>query len=78
VKAQLEMKRVKKRKYPDVSIGDYIRIYTKKKNFQKERVPIWSNNKYKVIKIEESHGQNFYHIEGRARPLLRHEILLQK
>jgi hypothetical protein len=78
VKAQLEIKRVKKRKYPDVSIGDYIRIYTKKKNFQKERIPVWSNNKYKVIKIEQSHGQNFYHIEGRDRSLLRHEILLQK
>ena len=36
VKAQLEMHRVKKRKYPDISVGDDVRIYTKKKNFDEE------------------------------------------
>jgi hypothetical protein len=50
----------------------------KKKQFDKERVPVWSDYKYKVIKIDQSHGQNFYHVEGLERPYLRHEILLQR
>jgi len=78
VKSNLEMHRVKKRKYPEVEEGDEVRVYTKKKNFQKERVPIWSENKYKVSKIDVSHGQRFYFLEGRERPLMRHEILLIK
>ena len=78
VKSSLEMHRVKKRKYPNISVGDDVRIYTKKKQFDKERIPVWSDYKYKVDRIEESHGQNFYHLEGLERPYLRHEILLQR
>ena len=76
VKTTLELHRVKKRKYPDIHVGDSVRIYTKKKNFQKERVPVWSENKYKIEDITENFNQKNYHIEGRDRPLLRHEILL--
>ena len=76
VKTNLELHRVKKRKYPDINVGDSVRVYTKKKNFQKERVPVWSENKHKVEDITENFNQKFYHIEGRDRPLLRHEILL--
>ena len=47
----------------------------KKKNFQKENVSVWSPYKYKVIKIDESHGQKFYHIDGQTKPMMRHEIL---
>jgi hypothetical protein len=35
VKAQLEMHRVKKRKYPNISVGDDVRIYTKKNSLIK-------------------------------------------
>ena len=78
VKSSLEMHRVKKRKYPDIHVGDDVRIYTKKKQFDKERVTVWSDYKYKVDRIEESNGQNFYHVEGVDRPYLRHELLLQR
>ena len=69
------MNRISKRIYPDISVNDTVRVYTKKKNFQKERVPVWSENKYTVIKIDRSHGQNFYYIEGRDKALMRHDIL---
>ena len=75
VKTQLEMHKIKKRKYPDIAVGDEVRIYTKKRNFVKERYGVWSQNKYKVIKIDHSHGQDFYHIEGNNKAFLRHEIL---
>ena len=71
------MHRVKKRKYPEVEEGDEVMVYTKINNFQKERDPIWSENKNKVSKIDVSHGQRFV-LEGRERPLMRHEMLLIK
>jgi len=75
VRVRLEAHSVKKRKYPDVAVGDLVRIYTKKKNFKKEHVPVWSQNKYKITKIDESHGQKFYYVDGQAKPMMRHEIL---
>ena len=75
VKTNLELNRISKRKYPEINVGDSVRIYTKKKNFQKERVPVWSDNVYKVDEITENFKQQFYHLEGREKPLLRHEIL---
>lgn len=75
VKANLEIHRISKRKYPDIAVDDEVRIYKKKKNFAKERTGIWSENKYKVEMIEHSHGQNFYHVSGHDKPLLRHEVL---
>ena len=50
VKLQLELHRKNKRKYPDIKEGDKVRIYTKKKNFQKERIPIWSENVFTIEK----------------------------
>jgi hypothetical protein len=76
VKLLLEARKINKRKYPDIKVGDLVRVYTKKPNFSKERVPVWSENRFKVDKIEEKKGQGFYYLEGRERPLLRHEILL--
>ena len=74
-KTNLELNRISKRKYPEINVGDSVRVYTKKNNFQKEQVPVWSDNVYKVDEITENFKQQFYHIEGRDKPLLRHEIL---
>ena len=52
-------------------------MYTKK-DFQKERYGVWSENLFTVDKIEEINNPSFYYLNGRDRPLLRHEILLQK
>ena len=48
----------------------------KKKNFQKERVPVWSLNKYNVNRIVHSIGQDYYDLDGYTKPMLRHEILI--
>lgn len=78
VKMNLNLKRKRNRLYPEIKEGDKVRVYTKKKNFQKERVPVWSENLFTVDKIEEKNNQSFYYLSGRDRPLLRHEILLTK
>ena len=40
VKLQLEAHRLKRKRYPDVQPDSDVRVYTKKRNFQKERQPV--------------------------------------
>lgn len=75
VRLKLELNRKTTRKYPPVEVNDKVRIYKKKGKFDKERVPVWSENVFNVDKIETSQGQKFYYVSARERPLLRHEIL---
>ena len=76
VKLNLELKAKHSRKYPNVAIGDYVKLFKKKDKLDKERVPLWSKDNFKVIGIEESMGQQFYKLEGRPKLLQRSEILL--
>ena len=73
---KVEVNRVSKRKYPDVSVGDRVKVYTKKDRLDKGRISVWSKDSFEVAGIEASHGQKYYKVAGRDRPLLRHEILL--
>ena len=75
VKLKLELGRKTTRRYPPVEVNDKVRIYKKKGKFDKERVPVWTENLYNVDKIETSMNQKFYYVSGREKPLLRHEIL---
>jgi hypothetical protein len=75
VKFNLELQRKHNRIYPDVSVGDKVRIYKKKSKFAKERVGVWTDTIHTVEDIKESQGQNFYYVKDRERPLLRYEIL---
>ena len=75
VRTMLELNAEHKRRYPDIKVGDYVRVYTKKKLMDKERISVWSKPKYEVEKIEEKQGQDFYYLSGYDKPLLRHEIL---
>lgn len=80
-KLNLEVHKINKRKYPDINIGDNVKVYKKKDKLDKEHISTWSSNKYKVENITENFGQKYYHLEGytqngRKVSLLRHEILL--
>ena len=76
VRLNLELGRKTKRKYPNIEVGDKVRIYRKRKNFEKGvRVPVWSEPIYTVERIEDSIGQKLYYVANRDRGLLRHEIL---
>ena len=79
-KLNLELNRVRKRRYPDVDIDDNVKIYKKKDKLDKEHISTWSSKIYKVNKIETKFNQKYYYLEGytqnqRVAPLLRHEIL---
>ena len=75
VKLNLELHRVSKRKYPDINVGDEVKLYKKKDKFDKENKSVWLTTKQKIELITESHGQKYYHITGYKKPFLRHELL---
>ena len=75
VLANLELKKVSTRKYPNILIGDKVKLYKKKIITEKENKSYWLSTVYTVDKISVSFGQKHYHVERYKRPLLRHEIL---
>ena len=63
------------RKYPDIKIGDSVKIYKKKKLFDKQQKSLWSENNYEVTDIVESFDQKFYKTTARDKAFMRNEIL---
>ena len=75
VKLNLTMKGKKNRVYPDLDVGDEVKIFRKRKPNEKERVSNWSQNIYTIENIENKLGQNYYRVEGNTRQYLRFELL---
>ncbi len=75
VKANLEIRAMKNRKYPPLNVGDEVKIMRKKKVGEKERTSQWSIEVFKVTEINEELGQNYYKVEGIDRDYTRAEVL---
>ena len=75
VKLNLAMKGKKNRVYPELDVGDEVKIFRKRKPNEKERVSNWSQNIYTIENIENKLGQNYYRVEGNDRQYLRFELL---
>ena len=74
VKARMELKAKHGRKYEEVKVGDFVKIFKKKKAGQKQQLSYWSKESHEVKSIETTLGQTFYKVDA-TFPLLRHEIL---
>jgi len=60
-KINMELKAKHNRKYPELSVGDKVRIFEKRKQgFEKERTPLWSSEIYTIASTEQYMGQTFY------------------
>ena len=75
VRLNLTMKGKKNRIYPELDVGDEVKIFKKRKPNEKERVSNWSQNIYTIENIENKLGQNYYGVEGNDRQYLRFELL---
>lgn len=75
VRTNLEVNRISTRKYPELKVGDKVRVYKKRKAFDKERVGVWEDGHRKITDIIESHGQKLYKVDNVDRPLIRSNIL---
>lgn len=78
VKLNLQLNRTKTRKYPNISVGDKVKLYRKKDKLDKERKSVWSPNFYTVDSIIHSGGEAMFKLSGVPKPVLRHEILLME
>ena len=63
------------RKYPDIVIGDKVKLLRKKQKGEKERTSVWSTETYKVEGVSDSLGQMFYKLETVAREYPRNALL---
>ena len=76
VKLNLELAAKRLRKYPEVKVGDEVRVFKKRKDYAKERVSIWDPEDRTVEEIIEYNGQPFYKVNGKQHEYSRSEILL--
>ena len=65
----------RKKKYPELDVGDKVEILKKKAITEKERTSNFLKGEYTVEKISKKLGQNYYTLKGFNRPLLRHDLL---
>lgn len=75
VKLNITMMGKKNRVYPELDVGDEVKIFRKRKPNEKERVGNYSQNIYTIENIENKLGQNYYRVEGNDRQYLRFELL---
>ena len=75
VKLNLTMKGKKNRIYPELGVGDEVKIFKKRKPNEKERVGNWSQNFSTIECMENKLGQDYYKVEGINRQYLRFELL---
>ena len=79
VRVNLTKREKNTRKYPEVKVNDMVKVFEKKKDNYTERKEYnskWSNQSYKIIKIEyDDVGNRTFKLEGLKKPYLRHEIL---
>jgi hypothetical protein len=76
VRMNLELRRKNSRLYPEVDVGDKVKVFKKKDKLDKERVSNWSAQSYTVLSIDEYNGQKLYKLEGLPRSFVRSDILL--
>ena len=76
----LELKATHNRKYPEIHIGDHVKVWKQKKALDKENVSDFPDDPVKVKNIIRSLGQTRYIVEGRGTtiPVLRADIWLHK
>lgn len=63
---------IKRRKYPDLTTGDWVRVMLKKDTKRKGYMPRWSTEIYKVTYKQ---GGDFLVDDGKRRVYHRHELL---
>jgi len=74
-KTNLEVKKIKNRKYPELAVGDRVRVYKKKKVGAKERVPVWEDEVKRITGIKTSHGQTLYNVNNSRILYIRSNLL---
>lgn len=75
VKINLLMKVKHQRKYPELEIGDKVKVYKKRERYSKERISVWEQNTHTIEEISYFRGQPFYKVSGKTHQYSRSELL---
>ena len=78
VQINVDLNRMRTRKYPDVHVGELVNILTKKDKMDTERVSAWDSTLRKVTDIVEMFVQKMYKVENWHKLLVRSDILFIK
>ena len=71
----VSMKARKDRIYPELKVGDKVKIMRKKAITEQERTSNFLKGEYTVEEISKSLGQSYFKITDYPRKLMRHELL---
>ena len=71
----VSMKASKEKIYPELDVGDKVKILRKKAITEKERTSHFLKGEYTVEEISQKLGQKYYKMSDYPRPLIRHELL---
>ena len=69
------MKARKEKLYPEIKVGDKVKIIRKKAITEKERTSNFLKGEYTVEEITKSLGQTYFKMADYPRKLMRHELL---
>ena len=72
----MEIKARHNRKYPEINIGDTVKVYKQRGALEKEWIGDYKPDTTTVTEITKSLGQTFYKVIGEGKPFIRSEILL--
>ena len=75
VKLNISLQAKKSRVYPEIEVGDSVKIMRKKGISEKERTSHWLKTPQTVKRIDKKFGQNYYYLDDDQRGNLRHELL---
>ena len=75
VKLNISLQAKRNRTYPEIEVGDSVKIMRKKGISEKERTSHWVRTPQKVKRIDKKLGQNYYYLDDDNRGYLRHELL---
>ena len=71
----VSMRAKKERTYPELKVGDKVRILRKKAITEKERTSHFLKGEYTVEEITRKLGQPYFKLSDYPRPLLRHDLV---
>ena len=71
----VSIKAKKETLYPELRVGDKVKILRKKAITEKERTSHFLQGEYTVEEITQKLGQKYYKMTEYPRPLMRHELL---
>ena len=76
-KVDVTIQATKTRKYPEISTGDQVGIYSKKAITEKERTSQRSKETYTVERIEQKLGRScfYFYLNGISRKYVRNKLV---